>query len=124
MPSPQKLCGESGADRGCQQRRATLEMSLPAAHWDIWVIRLWEDALLTGQELSLGHGMPIPVPCSGVGALQTRGRALRPREQSGWGGIASRTALIQVLSYLTQLRPQPSARKTLRLTSTIRAARL
>lgn len=125
VPSQQKLRGESGADKWCRQGSAEPCWRCPSLQptRDIWVIQLREDSLLAGQEHCLGHTV-CRVPCSGVGALQMPSDTPRPHEQAGWGCITRQTALIQALSYLKWPQPQPSARKTLHLTSTIRVARL
>lgn len=125
VSSQQKLRGESGADKWCWQGSAEPRWRCPSLQptRDIWVIQLREDSLPAGQEHSLGHTV-CRVRCSGVGALQTPGDTPRPHEQAGWGCIACQTALIQALTYLKWPQPQPSARKTLHLTSTIRVARL
>lgn len=71
VPSPQKLSGESGADKGRQQCRATLEMSLPAAPWG-----------------HLGHSALGRCPPHWAGAL-SRARHANPRSLLRGRGTAN-----------------------------------
>lgn len=84
MPSRQKLSRESGADKWSQQRRAMpatprWRCPFPQHTGDIWVLWLWEDALLTGWELSPEH---TPFPAQGSGHCK-RWHRPEPGEQAG-----------------------------------------